>query len=148
MTYTLSYKRKGFTLIELLVVIAIIGVLASVVLATTNTARAKARDARRRAAVQQVKLALEFYFDTNNVYPSIGPDHTGIAWTGLAAPLAPYISRIDEDPSGTTWHTIAYVRGPTDAYGIYMRYESTGYCKTGVNMHPAWWGPVTTVPFC
>lgn len=61
------YRRKGFTLIELLVVIAIIGVLASVVLATTNSARAKARDARRRAAVQQVKLALEFYFDTNNV---------------------------------------------------------------------------------
>lgn len=37
---------KGFTLIELLVVVAIVGILASVVLASLNSSRAKGRDAR------------------------------------------------------------------------------------------------------
>ncbi|MEK9194843.1 MAG: type II secretion system protein, partial [Patescibacteria group bacterium] len=62
-------KKNAFTLIELLVVIAIIGVLASVVFASTNTARAKARDARRVADFNQLRLALELYYDDNNVYP-------------------------------------------------------------------------------
>ena len=54
--------KRGFTLIELLVVIAIIGILASVVLASLNSARKKGRDARRVADIKQVQLALELYF--------------------------------------------------------------------------------------
>jgi prepilin-type N-terminal cleavage/methylation domain-containing protein len=65
-----SDSIKGFTLIELLVVIAIIGVLSSVVMTSLNTARGKARDARRVADINQIKIALEFYYDKNgNVYP-------------------------------------------------------------------------------
>ena len=66
-------SNQGFTLIELLVVIAIIGVLASTVLASLNTARQKARNARRVADLRQISLALELYYDANNGYPnSIG----------------------------------------------------------------------------
>ncbi len=61
-----SKNTKGFTLIELLVVISIIGVLASIVLASLNSARVKARDARRIADLDQIKTALNFYYDSNN----------------------------------------------------------------------------------
>ncbi len=62
--------KKGFTLVELLVVIAIIGVLASVVLVSLNSARSKARDARRISDLHQISLALENYYDANNAYPA------------------------------------------------------------------------------
>jgi len=68
MTYV-NIRKKGFTLIELLVVISIIGLLASIVLTTVNSARIKARDARRLADMRQIRLALEFYLDGNNTYP-------------------------------------------------------------------------------
>ena len=49
--------KKGFTLIELLIVIAIIGILAGVILVSTNSARDKAR---RSAALQSVRSVLPF----------------------------------------------------------------------------------------
>ncbi len=64
--------KRGFTLIELLVVIAIIGILSSVVLASLNTARSRARDAQRQSDIQNVYRALQLYWLDNNAYPSTG----------------------------------------------------------------------------
>jgi prepilin-type N-terminal cleavage/methylation domain-containing protein len=63
--------KKGFTLIELLVVIAIIGLLSSVVLASLNTARSKARNAKRLSDLHQITNALEMYYDANGTYPVV-----------------------------------------------------------------------------
>ena len=49
-----SLRSRGFTLIELLVVIAIIGLLASIILASLNTAQQKGRDARRVSDLQEI----------------------------------------------------------------------------------------------
>ena len=56
-------------MIELLVVIAIIGLLASIVLVSLNSARGKARDARRKADLHQIQTALEMYYDSYGHYP-------------------------------------------------------------------------------
>lgn len=71
---------RGFTLIELLVVIAIIGVLASIVIASTAQSRIKGRDARRIADLSSIRTALELYSDSNNRYPDClyaGTNNTG-----------------------------------------------------------------------
>ncbi len=52
-----SYN-KGFTLVELLVVIAIIGVLSSVVVVSLNSARVKARDAKRLSDARNMATVL------------------------------------------------------------------------------------------
>ncbi len=58
-------KNKGFTLIELLVVIAIIGILASVVLASLNSARNKGADAAIKSNLANARAQAELFYDSN-----------------------------------------------------------------------------------
>ena len=139
--------QKGFTLIELLVVIAVIGILAAVVLASLNDARAKARDTKRIADLHQIRSALEMYYNDNGYYPPTGCGYdcnsyrisTDANWQStLGVALAPYISALPVDPInnvGGPWVTGNY----SYSYGNVTRttyapgYDLTGQFETN---HP------------
>lgn len=71
--------KKGFTLIELLVVVAIIGILASVVLASLNSARAKGSDAAVKANLANMRAQAEIFYDVPNSYEGVCADTTILA---------------------------------------------------------------------
>ena len=109
-------KNQGFTLIELLVVIAIIGVLASVVLASLNTARKKSRDARRIADIKQIQLALELSFDSAS--PNTYPATLAALQTGGFIPVVP------NEPLGG-WPAYRYCQRTATSYALGASLEIT-----------------------
>ena len=103
--------QKGFTLIELLVVIAIISLLSSIVMASLNSARQKARDAVRLSDIKQIQTAIEMYISDHGHAPEIGvvgsidPQN----WSLLGNELVPnYISKLPIDPCGYNCSNILF----------------------------------------
>jgi type II secretion system protein G len=128
-------SAKGFTLIELLVVIAVIGLLASVIMVSLNSARGKARDALRRSTLIEISKALELYRNDNSSYPAT------VGWLlhNLDYALVPaYIPSISNDPvtdsvyigyqywrkdyNGYTCMTLG--AAGADRYGLYAKLEN------------------------
>lgn len=153
------YKR-GFTLVELLIVIAIIGVLSTVVLSSLTNAKAKSRDTRRLADLQQIHNALELYFSENASYPvMIATSNPDVSWTeALQTALLPFLNPLPRDPSSLEYRYSSTDSGrkfglaaPMETeYGLAKAEADGGYYADYYEMGPSpkackdvgkeWWG--------
>jgi len=111
-------SQGGFTLVELLVVIAIIGILATLLLLQLGVARQRARDAKRIADINQVRTAIELYFDDNGQYPQQA------TYTGLGGNLVPkYLTLLPTDPLNVSPYTYNYAFNGNTKFHLWAELE-------------------------
>lgn len=128
-----SHGSFGFTLIELLVVISIIALLSSVVMASLNSAREKARDAKRKQDFTQIRAALALYYDQYGAYPPAKPQTScggadvwassngtcGGQWLTTDANFYQFMSSVPVDP-----RNVGTNAGWSDGNNVYSYYPS------------------------
>ncbi len=126
--------RRGFTLIELLVVIAIIGILASVVLASLNSASNKGYVASAQATMSQMRPQAEL--GVNNLGQYIDDICTltttggiGRAHTQLTTKDGVTVTSCGQNTADGT-RPSAWGYAATLADGTYYCVDSTGFAGT------------------
>ncbi len=77
MVNSINKHNDAFTLVELLVSIAVIATIIGLALPNFLGARSRARDARRKGELNQVKTALQLYYNDYKVYPPAGSGGVG-----------------------------------------------------------------------
>lgn len=82
---------SGFTLIELMIAVSIIAILVLLVINTFISQIAKGNDAKRKADLERIKVAVEEYEKDHNCYPA-----TVVCPTDVG--LSPYLKNIPCDP--------------------------------------------------
>lgn len=109
-------------MIELLVVVSIIGILASIVLASMNQARAKARDAYILSTIKEFQKVFELYADNdpNNFYPP------GTADAPSGSPLVYYTSIKGANTDSTFKNAIAPYMSSLPAPGLFNNSNKSG----------------------
>lgn len=106
-------KNNGFTLVELVVVVTIIMVITAVGAISFQSASTKARDGRRKADLEKIRLALEMIRQVGNTYP---------ASEALLSPT--YLPSWPEDPKSGQLYL--YTRASSYAYTLDARLEGEG----------------------
>jgi len=108
----LSKTKKAFTLIEMLIVIVIIGILAAALIPRLLSVQGRARDAKRKADLEQIGAGLAVYKADNTTFPSSGGNVLGIQ-----ALLTGYMSAVPTDTiSSYIWEIASTATGTSYGY--------------------------------
>jgi general secretion pathway protein G len=112
-------ESNGFSLIELIVVMTIIAVITVIGTVGFSGSGQKARDSRRIADLEKLRMALEIARQVGGTYP-----------TTLTALSPAYIQNLPKDPKGGD--TYPYTRGATPySYNLYGCMENLGSTNVG-----------------
>ena len=94
-------QLSGVTLLEVLVTVSLIGILASVITVNLSSARVVARDTQRKADIDQIRTALELYYNDHRAYPPIELAQSNpmdVGWSNLQSALLTYLNTLPVDP--------------------------------------------------
>lgn len=112
----------------MLVVVAIIGILAAIVLSALNSARAKARDARRDSDIKTIQNALETYYVEHGEYPvtSWQSSNKSSQWSNLESLLG---QKLPVDPINETGARGEVMSEPYKLFYAYFSHSNPDYCS-------------------
>jgi prepilin-type N-terminal cleavage/methylation domain-containing protein len=131
MDYKLKQNKQGFTLIEIIIAMAILSIIAVGMLGNFLTSPQKARDAKRKAALNHMNNALETYYNDFGVYPEnnangqLEVDGNAIGWGDTFADPSGntvYMKRLPQDPMPD--QNYYYQSMSQQGYRIYAKLEN------------------------
>lgn len=133
-------RNDAFTLIELLVSIAVIATIIGLALPNFLGARTRARDARRKGELGQLKTALQLYYNDYKTYPPSvingGINKTNyVAGCGaLGTDTCPGACTVDFAAGGTGCDTVYMTKFPGELGTSMFYYQVNGgadFCLKG-----------------
>lgn len=127
-------KIKGFTLIEVLVVMSLMGILMAISLTAFYSTRKSARDARRKADLEQIRSALEMYRSDVGAYPTPNSTTNPNWFTNFSISYGSdvYLPVVPSDPISTNLYY--YNRPTANSYNVCSTLElSTNLTPTPAN---------------
>jgi len=88
--------KNGFTLVEILIVMVILGILMTVSFRSFHSSQIKARDVQRKHDLDQIKKALEMYYNDKGRYRSGSEGLPSDEWVDENGTI--YMKSVPKDP--------------------------------------------------